>query len=161
MEVRSLNSYRLSSEEQRFAMNVSMRLICIFWVKLFRQKKAKFCLFSRLKKNPVRWKTSRISKSTNTPEWKQPNFKIVKKEKFLTLLLECTIVDVVLCQVLRVSEQLRLPKVSVTLWSYPNAITKPSVSVINGNGLLFHMTQPTTRSTIKAIACSKPTISEH
>ena len=31
----------------------------------------------------------------------------------------------------------------------------------NGNGLLFHMTQPTSRSTIKAIACSKPTISEH
>jgi len=30
----------------------------------------------------------------------------------------------------------------------------------NGNGLLFHMTQPTRRSTIKAIACSKPTISE-
>jgi len=31
----------------------------------------------------------------------------------------------------------------------------------NGNGLLFHMTQPVSRSTIKAIACSKPTISEH
>jgi len=31
----------------------------------------------------------------------------------------------------------------------------------NGNGLLFHMTQPTSRSIIKAIACSKPTISEH
>jgi len=31
----------------------------------------------------------------------------------------------------------------------------------NGNGLLFHMTQPTSRSTIKAIACSKPIISEH
>ena len=31
----------------------------------------------------------------------------------------------------------------------------------NGNGLLFHMTQPTSRSTIKAIACSKPTISEN
>jgi len=30
-----------------------------------------------------------------------------------------------------------------------------------GNGLLFHMTQPTSRSTIKAIARSKPTISEH
>jgi len=28
----------------------------------------------------------------------------------------------------------------------------------NGNGLLFHMTQPTSRSTIKAIVCSKPTI---
>ena len=27
------------------------------------------------------------------------------------------------------------------------------------NGLLFHMTQPTSRSIIKAIACSKPTIS--
>jgi len=31
----------------------------------------------------------------------------------------------------------------------------------NGYGLLFHMTQPTSRSIIKAIACSKPTISEH
>jgi len=31
----------------------------------------------------------------------------------------------------------------------------------NGNGLLFHMTQPISRSTIKGIACSKPTISEH
>jgi len=31
----------------------------------------------------------------------------------------------------------------------------------NGNGLLFHMTQPTSRSVIKAIVCSKPTISEH
>ena len=31
----------------------------------------------------------------------------------------------------------------------------------NGNGLLFHMTQPISRSTTKAIACSKPTISEH
>ena len=28
-------------------------------------------------------------------------------------------------------------------------------------GLLFHMTQPTSKSIIKAIACSKPTISEH
>ena len=27
-----------------------------------------------------------------------------------------------------------------------------------GNGLLFHMTQPTSRSIIKAIICSKPTI---
>jgi len=31
----------------------------------------------------------------------------------------------------------------------------------NGNGLLFHMTQPISRSTIKAIAYSKPTVSEH
>jgi len=30
-----------------------------------------------------------------------------------------------------------------------------------GNGLLFHMTQPTSRSTTKAIAWSKPTISEN
>ena len=35
-----------------------------------------------------------------------------------------------LYQVLRVSEQLWLQKVSVILWSYLNAITKPSVSVI-------------------------------
>jgi len=31
----------------------------------------------------------------------------------------------------------------------------------NGNGLLFHTTQPTSRSTIKAIMYSKPTISEN
>jgi len=37
---------------------------------------------------------------------KQPNFKIFKKEKSLTLLLVCTTLDVVLYQVLRVSEQL-------------------------------------------------------
>jgi len=29
------------------------------------------------------------------------------------------------------------------------------------DGLLFHMTHPTSRSMIKAIACSKPTISEY
>jgi len=29
------------------------------------------------------------------------------------------------------------------------------------NGLLFHMTQPTSRSIMKAIACSKPIVSEH
>jgi len=31
----------------------------------------------------------------------------------------------------------------------------------SGNGLLFHVTQPISKSTIKAIACSKPTISEN
>jgi len=31
----------------------------------------------------------------------------------------------------------------------------------NGNVLLFHITQPRSRGTIKAIACSKPTISEN
>jgi len=31
----------------------------------------------------------------------------------------------------------------------------------NGNGLLFHMTQPTSRSTTKVIAWSKPTVSKH
>jgi len=64
------------------------------------------------------------------PVRKQSNSKIFKKAKFLTLLLEYTTLDVVLYQVLRVGEQLLLQKVSVILWSYPNAITKPSVSVI-------------------------------
>jgi len=32
---------------------------------------------------------------------------------------------------------------------------------LNGIGLLFYMTQPISRSTIKAIACSKPAISEN
>jgi len=36
-----------------------------------------------------------------------------------------------------------------------------STSLVNGNGLLFHMTQPISRSTTKAIACSKPTICEN
>jgi len=35
------------------------------------------------------------------------------------------------------------------------------MSSLQENGLLFHMTQPTSRSTTKAIVCSKPTISEH
>jgi len=35
------------------------------------------------------------------------------------------------------------------------------VMVMVGNGLLFHMTQPTSRSVIKAITCSKPIVSEH
>jgi len=87
VEVRNLNGYRPSSEEQRFVMNVNMQLICIFWIKLFRQKKAKFCLFFRLKKSPVSWKTYGISQSVKIPVRKQPNFKIFKKAKFLTLLL--------------------------------------------------------------------------
>jgi len=41
------------------------------------------------------------------------------------------------------------------------AMQTPHEQLGNGNGLLFHMTQPISRSTIKAIACSKPTISEH
>ena len=87
-------------------------------------------VFSIYKKSQVRWKTSRISKSVKIPVRKQPNFKIFKKGKFLTLPLEYTTLDVVLYQVLRVSEQLWLQKVSVILLSYPNGITKPSVSVI-------------------------------
>jgi len=31
----------------------------------------------------------------------------------------------------------------------------------SGYGLLFHMTQPTSTSITRAIACSKPTVSEH
>ena len=41
-----------------------------------------------------------------------------------------------------------------------NATLSLTTAIGNGNGLLFHMTQPISRST-KAIACSKPTISEH
>ena len=65
----------------------------------FPTEKNKFCLLFRFKQCPVRWKTSRISKSVKIPVWKQPNFKIFKKAKFLTLLLEYTILDVVLYQV--------------------------------------------------------------
>jgi len=38
---------------------------------------------------------------------------------------------------------------------------KLDMKILMVNGLLIHMTQPTSRSIIKAIACSKPTISEH
>jgi len=97
----------------------------------FSDKKSQILsVFLRFEKISVRWKTSRISKSEKIPVRKQPNFKIFKKQKFLTLFLEYTTLDVVLYQVLRVSEQLWLHKVSVILWSYPNASTKPSVSVV-------------------------------
>ena len=49
---------------------------------------------------------------------------------------------------------LRKTQKTTTYW-------KPKEYWNNGNGLLFHMTHPTSRSTMKAIACSKPTISEH
>jgi len=39
--------------------------------------------------------------------------------------------------------------------------SKIKLRAVMVNGLLFHMTQPTSRSIMKAIACSKPTISEH
>jgi len=44
---------------------------------------------------------------------------------------------------------------------FQKTVRDATTGVGNGNGLLFHMTQPISRSTIKAIACSKPTISEH
>ena len=46
-------------------------------------------------------------------------------------------------------------------WCTVTAVTLLLLLNGNGNGLLFHMTQPTSRSTIKAISCSKPTISEN
>ena len=60
-----------------------------------------------------------------------------------------------------------LSELQITLSSMPSSEDVNSslntllTSFENGNGLLFHMTQPISRSTIKAIACSKPTISEH
>jgi len=69
-----------------FVMNVNMRLICIFWVKLFPQKKFKFCLFFSNKKSPVRWKTSRISKSVKNPSTKTAEFQNLHKSKFVSLL---------------------------------------------------------------------------
>ena len=38
-----------------------------------------------------------------------------------------------------------------------SALKKKEPKSLNGNGLLFHMTQSTSRSTIKPIGCSKPT----
>jgi len=95
-----------------------------------RQKPNFLCCFFDFKKAQCVKKHREFQSLKKIPVRKQPNFKIFKKEKFLTLLLEYTTLDVVLHQVLRVSEQLWLQKVSVILWSYPNAITKPSVSVI-------------------------------
>jgi len=46
-------------------------------------------------------------------------------------------------------------------YSNPLHLQPDHVSGKIGIGLLFHMTQPTSRSIIKAIACSKPTIGEH
>jgi len=83
-----------------------MRFIWIFWVKLFRQKKAKFSVFLDLKKAQCVEKHPEFQSLKIIPVRIQRNFKIFKKEKFLTLLLEYTILDVVLYQVLRVSEQL-------------------------------------------------------
>ena len=45
--------------------------------------------------------------------------------------------------------------------AYWNSRARKDGGKCNGNGLLFHMTPPISRRTIKAIACSKPTISEH
>jgi len=49
------------------------------------------------------------------------------------------------------------------VWRSGNArvCSKANSNYGNGNGLLFRMTQPISRNTIKAIACSKPTISEN
>ena len=130
LEVRNLNGYRLSSEEQRLIMNVSMRLIRIFWVKLFRTEKSQILSVFFLLKKPIALKNiqnlkmCKKSQCENSQIWKS------SKKKNPSLLLEYATLDVVLYQVLRVSEQLWLQKVSVILWSYPNAITKPSVSVI-------------------------------
>jgi len=49
-------------------------------------------------------------------------------------------------------------------WSRADFLCTPLYYICfdgNGNGLLFHMTQPTSRSSIKAIARSKPNISEN
>jgi len=88
-------------------MNVNMRFICIFWSKLFRQKTAKFSLFFfDLKKAQGVEKHREFQSLKKISVRKQPNFKIFKKVKFLTLLLEYTTLYVMLYPVLRVSEQL-------------------------------------------------------
>jgi len=75
VEVRNLGGYRPSSKEQRFVMAVNMRLICIFWVELFRQKKAKFCLLFRLKKKPSALKNIQNFKICKNPSAKTAEFK--------------------------------------------------------------------------------------
>jgi len=81
VKVRNLNGYRPSSEEQRFVMNVSMRFICIFWVKLFRQKKAKFSLFFfDLKKAQCVEKHPECQNLKKISVRNQPNFKIFKNQ---------------------------------------------------------------------------------
>ena len=94
------------------------------------RKKPNFVCFFDLKK-PSALKSIQNFKICKKSQCENSQIsKSFKKEKFLTLLLEYTTLDVVLYQVLRVSEQLWLQKVSLILWSYANAITKPSVSVI-------------------------------
>jgi len=70
------------------------------------EKKPNFFFFFDLKKAQCVEKHPEFQSLKKIPVRKQPNFKIFKKEKFLTLLLEYTTLDVVLYQVLRVSEQL-------------------------------------------------------
>ena len=48
-------------------------------------------------------------------------------------------------------------KADITLFP-PKMVYSYGWSMVNG--LLFHMTQPTSRSVMKAIACSKPIVSE-
>jgi len=80
----TLNSYKPSSEAQKFVMNVNMQLICIFWVKLFRQKNAKFFRFLfDLRKAQCVEKISRISKSAKKPRAKTAKFKNLQKSKIL------------------------------------------------------------------------------
>jgi len=55
VEVRNLNGYRPSSEDQRYVMNVNVRLICIFWVPAFPTEKSQILsVFFDLRKSPVR-----------------------------------------------------------------------------------------------------------
>jgi len=70
---------------------------------------------------------------------------------------------------LRSCQKLDIPKCLTTIANEDNLICTFEklwmefirIELDFGNGLLFHMTQPTSRSTMKAIACSKPTISEN
>jgi len=70
------------------------------------RKKPNVFFFFDLKKAQCVVKHPEFQNLKKIPVRKQPNFKIFKKEKLLSLLLEYTALDVVLCQVLPVSEQL-------------------------------------------------------
>jgi len=75
-----------------------------------------------IKKKPSALKNIQNFKICKNPRVKTAKFQMFKNAKLLTLFLEYTALDVVMYQVLRLSEQLRLPKVSETLCPTPTPL---------------------------------------
>jgi len=62
-------------------MNVNMQLISIFWVKLFRQKRAKFFSVVSIKKKPSALKNIQNFKICKNPSAKSAKFQNLQKSK--------------------------------------------------------------------------------